>query len=182
MNKFATFILLSILTIVSSNSCKKNKDPESQLPPATQEGRDTFGCLVDGNVFKPKGSPFGGPILSCAYQFIDGGYYFQLAAKNSGDIFRGVSIHTDSLQISEGNTYKLEDFYKKGGASARYSVAENLDLIEYLTTTAVLGELKISKLDTINRIVSGTFWFDAVNSDSHVVKVRDGRFDVRYSL
>ena len=39
-------------------ACKKdktNEDPEDQLPPATQTGTNTFGCLVNGKVYIPKG-------------------------------------------------------------------------------------------------------------------------------
>ncbi|MEJ7676398.1 MAG: hypothetical protein WKG06_00655 [Segetibacter sp.] len=38
------------------------------------------------------------------------------------------------------------------------------------------GELKITKLDETNRIVSGTFWFDAVNKNGE--KFRCGKDDL----
>ena len=38
----------------------------------------------------------------------------------------------------------------------------------------------ITKLNIQQRIVSGTFWYDAINSDGEKVEVRDGRFDMRY--
>ena len=53
---------------------------------------------------------------------------------------------------------------------------------EYLTTSSIKGELKITKFDELNRIVSGTFWFDATNSDGEKVQVREGRFDMNYTL
>ena len=68
--KFRTTLYLLISVLLSASHCKKDKTPEDQLPPETQTGAGTFGCLVNGNVFIPKGSPFSGPILSCAYQFI----------------------------------------------------------------------------------------------------------------
>lgn len=34
--------------------------------------------------------------------------------------------------------------------------------------------------DTINQIVSGIFWFDAVNEAGEIVQVREGRFDVNF--
>ena len=43
-----------------------------------------------------------------------------------------------------------------------------------------MGKLIITKLDEINQIVSGTFWFDAVNDKGEKVEVREGRFDVHY--
>lgn len=43
------------------------------------------------------------------------------------------------------------------------------------------GILTVKKLDTINQIISGTFWFTAVNSNGDTVKITDGRFDVYYT-
>jgi hypothetical protein len=40
------------------------------------------------------------------------------------------------------------------------------------------GELTILKLDTINKIISGIFYFDAYNPDGLKVEVREGRFDL----
>lgn len=40
-------------------SCKKestSQDELAKLPPATQTGANTFGCLVNGKAFMPKGS------------------------------------------------------------------------------------------------------------------------------
>jgi hypothetical protein len=41
------------------------------------------------------------------------------------------------------------------------------------------GDLLITKLDTINKIVSCTFYFDAVN-DTIRYQIRNGRFDLKY--
>jgi hypothetical protein len=41
------------------------------------------------------------------------------------------------------------------------------------------GELVITRLDTVNMILSGTFWFDAMNMVNETVKIRDGRFDLK---
>ncbi len=41
------------------------------------------------------------------------------------------------------------------------------------------GELKITKLNTQQRIISGTFWFDAILSGEKI-EIREGRFDMRY--
>jgi hypothetical protein len=50
--KYALTFILAALT--SLTSCKKddvNKSPVDQLPPATQEGALTFGCLINGEPF-----------------------------------------------------------------------------------------------------------------------------------
>jgi len=41
----------------------------------------------------------------------------------------------------------------------------------------IAGELYVSRFDSWNKFISGTFWFTAV-SDCDTVFVTDGRFDV----
>ena len=43
------------------------------------------------------------------------------------------------------------------------------------------GELKITKLDFTNNIVSGTFWFDVKDNQNVVHQIRDGRFDMKFT-
>ncbi len=45
-----TVLLFFALTF---SNCENN-DPQDQLPPITQTGANTFGAIVDGNVFVPK--------------------------------------------------------------------------------------------------------------------------------
>lgn len=63
-------LILILFTTFSLSCCNKDEDktPIEQLPPATTTGANTAGCLVDGEVFLPKGTSLGGPILSCFYQ------------------------------------------------------------------------------------------------------------------
>jgi len=171
------FLLLIAVVFISSN-CKKEK----QLPPETQTGAGTFGCLVDGKLFRPKGPIFGGPILSCAYQFINGGYYFQLVAANKGDVNYNIGLFTDSLEIKQGITLVLKNENVPGEAYGLYSISKIQGSTIYHTNAIHTGEITIKKFDETNRIVSGTFWFDAVNSSGEKVQVRDGRFDLKYTL
>ncbi|GAB2858733.1 Riean_0653 family protein [Hymenobacter ruber] len=55
MNKQAAILLLAALLGLSQCK-KKDPDPASQLPPATQTGANTFGCLVNGQAYTPKGN------------------------------------------------------------------------------------------------------------------------------
>ena len=44
----------ALLTLTQCSQCKKNDPtPLAQLPPATQTGANTFGCLVNGQVWLP---------------------------------------------------------------------------------------------------------------------------------
>jgi len=78
MKTFLNFSL-SIILLLSLGACSKDDDipksPIDQLPPATQTGENTFGCLLDGKAFLPGN---GINPLDCVYQYVDGGYYFAL--------------------------------------------------------------------------------------------------------
>ena len=83
--------LLFFLFIISSAECKKHnlsENPVDQLPPETQTGANTFGCLINGQIFLPKGLSLS-PILQCAYQYLNTnysqGYFFQLSAANKSN-------------------------------------------------------------------------------------------------
>jgi len=75
-------LLILSLTLLSS-SCKKHViKPIDQLPPATQTGANTFGCLVNGAAFLPAGGDFSGPIKQCNYIYTSGGFSFDVGASN----------------------------------------------------------------------------------------------------
>ena len=184
---FLIFSSLLLICLTTSN-CKKHKtivDPVSQLPPETQVGANTFGCLVDGKVFVPKG---GGvtPILTCYYQYIyypsPVGYVFQVAANNKSEtsVLKSIYILCDSIRLEERGVYKLQN--EGGGRSVgNYSNYTISALIDYFTYLPFSGELTLKKFDEINQIASGTFWFNAVSSNGDTVHVTDGRFDMQFT-
>jgi hypothetical protein len=185
-------ILITLSFVCFGSSCKKNKisDPSDQLPPETQTGANTFGCLINGEVFKPGGASLTGGSLACNFQYLgvgpNGGYFFRLAAisrnNNSGES-KSVGLFTDSLKILQGVEYILIAPKIKGTAYALYGYTRDnpLAIDDYETNSINIGKLQIKKLDTVNQIISGSFWLDAVNKNGQKVEVRDGRFDVRFT-
>jgi hypothetical protein len=163
-----------IITCFTFSKCKK-EDAEPQLPPITTVGAMTFGCKVDGKVFVPRDGN-GKPGLLPTYTFVGngpgGGWFLNIPAIdwNSND---GVSIGTDSLLIGEG-IYTLKK-WAKGGVFA-FCVKGR----EYNTQDTLPGELRIIKSDRINGILSGTFFFTAINSETgRKVIISEGRFDIK---
>jgi hypothetical protein len=185
--------MLSVLFLSSviclSPSCKKHDDtvdPLSQLPPATTTGANTFGCLVNGQVFIPHAvaNP-GNNSTQCNYIYTNGGYYLTVAASNDNNssYIVNVALNTNLLAISEGQTLKLENRNVAGKACGLYGFV-NASIITYQTTTIVSGQLHITKFDQTNQIISGTFNFNAIRTDilnSDTVHVTDGRFDMKYT-
>lgn len=175
--------------ILTGTECKKHKpsNPVDQLPPETQVGANTFGCLVNGKVFVPKG-PSLSPILTCYYQFLNNnyskGYFFQVHAIRRGTKdceLTAISLDTDSITIQENEVFDLS-LISPGYAGGRYSYYPGCAASQdYKTNNKYKGSLTIKKFDETNQIVSGTFWFNAVNANGDTVHVTEGRFDMQFT-
>lgn len=107
--KYALFLLL-ITTLSCHNDDDDNPpvDPVDQLPEATQTGAGTFGCLLDGEVFLPGNTPNN---LDCVYQFVNGGYYFNVQSnrRKNGVDYQRIAIGTNRFQIYEGGIFPLKE-------------------------------------------------------------------------
>lgn len=172
-------ILLFITTFFLSYCNNDDEKPIAEidkLPPATQTGANTIGCLLDGNAFLPGNFP---NATNCFYQFVDGEYYFALNTSkiNQDNFLINIGLITNAKQIEQNSTYALEGNTPSNayGTYALEGVFTNTDGNTYT------GELKITKLDEINHIVSGTFWFDILDFQGNSHQIREGRFDMQYT-
>lgn len=182
MRLLTTVSIILTFIILSASRCKKDLiNPVDELPPETQTGANTFGCLVDGKVFIPKGNPLAGPVKKAQYQLVNGRQGFGVSGSYSdGNISKLVGIIGDSVKVTIG-TFGLTSLSAgkfRGGYS--YGDLTIIPPIQYETNEINLGELTITKFDTINQIVSGRFWFDAKNTNGQIVQIRSGRFDMPY--
>jgi hypothetical protein len=187
MNSFSQLLLLPLLAALLLAGCRKsNVDPIDQLPPATQEGKFTFGCLVNGKAYLPKGAGLGGPVLSAYYQHLNTstaqGYFFNVAAKRDNKNSKeGIAINGNGLALKEGEKYVLRNSPDEGEIFAEYVIFLDGHMNAFETRGPFQGELHITRFDQDRQIVAGTFWFDAVNDRGEKVEVRQGRFDMLYS-
>ena len=186
------FTLISLLFLFTFCSCKKQKpsNPIDQLPPATDTGANTFGCLVNGEaviIHKPFGDF--SPDFGCEYQLIYHtvtGYSFNVHALDEVDgcHIKGVAIGLDSIQLQEA-TYLLNTPFVNYGRHGLVNIANGCPpspLLMYATDSAVTGQVTITHFDQQKQIVSGTFYFDAVETTTgDTVHVTDGRFDMIYT-
>lgn len=176
-------LFLILITALSLTCCDKDdnkpKLPIEQLPPATQIGAKTFGCLLDGVAFVPGNQNLA---KQCVYQYVNG-YYFSL----QGDTYPknqliGLGLSTENLKIEEGKTYILQDKIS-GNASGNYYFGDDITGVNELKWTSKIekGEMTITKLDFTKHIVSGTFFYDIKDSKGVVHKITNGRFDMPFT-
>lgn len=171
-------LLIIILSIcIFTTSCHKKKDTP-QLPPETQTGAGTFGCVVNGKDYLIADYPDAFATFIYLNDIYSHGYYFTIrVSKKSPSWVMG--ILTDSLYVQQNGVYQLSnDPNAHGTAWALYVSGSN----EYYSQSSLQGELEITKLDSIKQFVSGKFWFDAVDTvNNDLVHITDGRFDLHYT-
>jgi hypothetical protein len=181
--------LVLFLAFLGLVACKKKSvNLVDQLPAISKEGKNTFGCIVNGEVFLAKKRTFSSitPLKSAySYQHEDigtakKGYYFELnASDNTRQPWWNLRIYTAGKSLTVGE-FDLEPSAVANAVYGVFSVYPEEDMeVRYGISSANKGKLKVMRFDLINRIVSGTFWFDAVNAKGEKITVRDGRFDVR---
>jgi len=171
-------ILLLLLTTFTLSCCNNNDDkPISEidkLPPATQTGANTFGCLLDGKAFLPGNFP---NATNCFYQLVGGEYYFYLNFNNNvSNNFLAISLGSEAKQIEQNQIFDLFERID-GNVFGSYTFGT----LNSITTHTHTGKLTITKLDEVNHIVSGTFWFDVLDNNGVVHQIREGRFDAQYT-
>ena len=176
-NNRTTALLLAALLGLSQ--CKKNEQaPADQLPPATQTGANTLGCLVNGQPWTPQGYD-GSSNYSVSY---DPSYRLgtlNIAAyryANSQAKRQTIGIFSDSLLPGPGR-YKLRQLGHHGAALDDFQ--GNCIYDRTSAGAYCRGELIITRLDRAAGIISGTFSFTLAKLGCDTVRVTQGRFDKR---
>ncbi|MGI4865228.1 MAG: hypothetical protein ACRYFZ_15000 [Janthinobacterium lividum] len=172
--------LLPALALLLLTQCKKAEtDPASALPPETQTGANTFGCLLNGQPWTPSSNYgpanfrltydptyAGGSLLIRAYQ-ADAHKVTQYIAIGGSPINRlGTYIITEALSSTCGASYTYQD----GSPCSDYSY------YNYKPGFIMRGQLTITRMD---QIVSGTFGFILAQTGCDTIKVTQGRFDYK---
>lgn len=168
------FIFLILTTLISG--CEKEKEVPV-LPPITQTGEGTFACRIDGEIWIAKNRLFGSPIGASNNQWEDKRWVIGGSAESSGI---SIQVCKDSVLIGESTlkgSFEIEGNCSNGMI---YMEGYTPQTASFQTSLKDTGKIYISRFDTINRIISGTFYFDAVNSLGEKVEIRDGRFDVKF--
>ena len=160
--------------------CKKTNTPEpvDQLPAATQTGANTFGCLVDGKVYIPKGSDgTNKPNLRKIYDNFQGDNYLAIYTYRyinnnfDGEIY--FSIH-NLLNIGNYITTNTKNSIIYGGV-----FFNNCGISGFDTTTYRNGIITVQRLDLSAGIISGIFNCKIKPSNCDTIRITEGRFDFK---
>ena len=191
-------IFLIITTIFLSNCSKDDAESEiAKLPPITQTGANTFGCLIDGKLFYPRDGYGGlGGSGANAISFIATGMfpdyisqYLDVNNFRDGKPINNFILHIHHLHdIGNGEYYfKLSNF-QKGVDSPPHThlfiraFHQPTGGYKWYGSTEDSGKLIITRYDPTNNIVSGTFSgvLKEYNGEE-TVNITDGRFDINWA-
>lgn len=165
MNKY---LIAALLTVLLGYSCKGEDfsvDP-SIMPPATQTGANTFGCLIDGWVYTGQ-----------RYDSDHKASYYP--ANNEGEK-AVVNIH---VWVDTDASISLNIIDPKEKSITIYSASEGADSDQTIYTDAVFndgynqevkledGIVHITRFDLNSKIISGTF---------EGGRMKEGRFDLKF--
>ncbi len=174
-----------LLAFIFCTACKKTG--VDALPPETQSGANTFGCLIDGKAWIPTGSgaPGSRPIVAGYISALPPVYF------NATNISSLTSRDNERIKfyvrnVNKIGTYPLNfDTQPEPASLYPQNYGEFISYNNtsggnsYITTTTYTGSVEITRADSVNRIVSGRFSFTAFDSSTgKTIKVTDGRFDL----
>jgi len=161
-------------------SCKKDI---KELPPATQTGANTFGAMVNGDMWVPQG--FGSINASNILETRLLGNNLFITAQNFASSPNESEFDIRVIGLTSTGVYPLNSNVSHPSSSYSYAyyVKRRLTpLYEWITSSVNTGSVSVSRFDTAARIVSGTFSFSGgeITNAAPVLNVTEGRFDLKY--
>ncbi len=190
------FVALSLLIILMFNACEQYevatlnnvmlKEEIDTMPAYSEEGKDVFAYRVNNKVVV-SGSEFDTlpGIIRMYFKdiFSDNSIFYIEATSKRKRGYQEVILNIENL-VDTG-IYFARESVEGARNQLQYSVGENhLFNLAYVTTNEHLGYIHIKKLDTVNKIIAGTFNFKAkmfmVGDESDTVSITDGWFDIKY--
>ena len=179
-----TYLVLGLAALLAT-ACKKD-DPEAGLPPATHEGRNTGGCLINGERFVATG--WGGSLLSNGTSALAGGFYEDslyyltlsgVTGRGNTRVYLFLRSQQSGKYLFNQNTLNLDRGglrYRLDYAACSFSGSDEL----YITNGQHTGQL-ILATNPSSGVSSGTFEFTAASTfdRSKTVTITSGRFDRR---
>ena len=172
------------LIIFSTATCKKENTLEmelAKLPPATQTGQNTFGCLVNGKEWVAQNKDcaiFCDPNFRMYYDYSGGGSlsliaYIKDSKKNIDEEF--------IISFDSTNFKLLHSFHNGGGIRFIFRNYRKTDICNTLkstdSSTVTFGHILLSRYDLQKGIIAGTFEFTLYKPGCDTIKVTHGRFD-----
>jgi hypothetical protein len=167
------FWLVMLITLLAS--CKQLVNPEGKLPKETQEGKNTFGCILNGKVWTPSPNELGFNELNVSPE--GNGWLTINANYRKDDRYEGMVFF--SVNVFGTGDYVFDRVLDNRASFV--DVKKNIEINSSDADVDASGVLTITKFDMNKHIVSGRFWFKISKKDgSATYEAKDGRFDISF--
>lgn len=151
------------------------------MPPFTDTGANTFACKINEKIWIAKSGFFSNRAIIARYN-----------QEKTLTLIAYKPDYAESIDFSPIKNVMGTGEIKLGNPNVvSYTIGSSSKPKSYYETNNIYGGmLIIKKLDTINRICAGTFYFDAVSAPYHqndttfkkgeVIHITEGQFDFKY--
>lgn len=194
LQKKPLLCLLCVSLLLGGSACKKVEETfpiTEKMPDATEDGKGTFGCLVEGKLWLPY-NPDASSLFPADYKLRTNSFpvnasVFTIDAKNRRENAgtESLTLRVSSTSAIKPGTYTLRDGFS---ATATTNASATVGSEMYDTANTGSGTLTITKVEPVTKtvngittrstIVSGTFQFTARSQNGKTVTVTSGRFDL----
>lgn len=168
-----THVLLLFLVLISCEEDDNSLlDSIDKLPPLTMEGKNTFGCLVNGEAFVPR-------ISTDVVGIFQGGFLQIGASVETIDRDQNIKMILDMSPILPG-IYSMETADTSLAKADFDDTTDKNNICRYEFSDLVSGTLEIVFFRQDPDVVAGTFEFTTVTEGCDTIRVTDGRFDIDF--
>jgi hypothetical protein len=195
------YVLLITASLWGLEGCNKDEPAEPDtgsvgtLPPETQIGANTFGCLINGNLLIPRDGNRGlgvsgnGMILWGSYPL--GSEYNEIEVRDFKSVRSSrILVHIQSLEQLGAGDYIINESNGQNsidGLNHNYLHCSVFDATsntyKFYKSFENCGVIKISRFDfilSVQRIICGTFTCRVRNAANPTdeIEIKSGRFDI----
>lgn len=177
--KLKIYVILFYTTILLLFTTCRKETALDKLPPATQEGKNTFGCLVNGKSWMPdNGCDWLCPKdLKFYYDFDNGGTFDVVAELSAGNRNEVIVLgfypcnKTGVKKFFTGDVTAAVTYLDRNETECRrdYSSKDS--------NTSISGTINITRFDLEKGIISGIFEFTLNKPGCETLNITNGRFD-----
>ncbi len=182
-------IVLCLVFIASffGLQCRKYQGPPTELPPITQEGKNTFGCKIDGKLWVPyyscngfSANPCGELAVNVSETNLNNDFPLSISIKASqktkDNSFSALTIETPT------NTGIFYGGNKLDSVQIKFQKPQSLSQYHNYNYYQKIEKFEITKLDLTNKIISGVFELTLYKSINDSIRITEGRFDLKFSV
>ena len=166
-------LLLLCLPLLTLACEKEPLDTLDELVPATQEGANTLGCLIDGEVFYNRGGSSNDLDITAT---VGNSPLYTIEVVGKEFLNDRKRVFLKILNPRVGPIQPITSRPILG-----FNIGIGADTDDYFLNLDFPYDVNVNHLDELNNIISRTFNFVVTNqTDGSSIAISDGRFDVKY--